>query len=161
MLNKAAEFATLQALKQCRAEMVQDFLNYHKPEIYEPSYKYEDSPVLLKLAREKYFMVWLSNHWHIFTHRVTQFPIEEQRSAEIIFARVFIELLGKWSILKTTDSNHLDLGLKLVKDMENSLNQFMKVGENADTLRNKLKVALEKNRVVFDRMIKQLSEGEL
>ncbi|MDO9215521.1 MAG: hypothetical protein Q8Q54_04335 [Methylococcales bacterium] len=161
MPNKKAEFATLQALKQCRAEMVQDFLDYHNPEIYEPSYKYENSPVLLKLAREKYFMVWLSSHWHIFSHIVTQFPIEERRIAETIFARVFLELLGKWSIVKTTDSTQLDLGIKLVKDMENSLNQFMKVGENADTMRNKIKVALEKNRVVFDRMMKQLSEGEL
>jgi hypothetical protein len=160
MLNKKAEFATLQVLKQCRAEMVQDFLD-HKPEIYTPSYKYENSPVLLKLAREKYFMAWLNSHWHIFSHIATHFPIEDRRIIETIFARVFLELLGKWSIVKTTDSAQLDLGLKLVKDMETALNQFMKVGENADTMRNKLEVALEKNRVVFDRMIKQLSEGKL
>jgi hypothetical protein len=45
-------FATLQVLKQGRAEMVQDFLS-HKPDIYAPSYKYEDSHVLLSLALVK------------------------------------------------------------------------------------------------------------
>lgn len=162
MINKKAELATLQALKQCRDEMVQDFLDHHKPEIYTPSYKYENSPVLLKLAREKYFMTWLNSHWHIFSHIVaTHFPIEERRIIETFFARVFLELLGKWSIVKITDPIQLNLGLKLVKDMENSLNQFLKVGENSDTMRNKLEVAIEKNRVVFDRMIKQLSDGKL
>ena len=161
MLNKKAEFATLQALKQCRAEMVQDFLNPHKLEIYAPSYKYENSPALLKLAREKYFMMWLGSHWQIFSHFAVHFSIEEQKIAETIFARVFLELLGKWSIVKTTDSTQLDLGFALLKDMETALNNFIKVGDNADVICNKLKVALEKNRAVFDREIKQLSEGKL
>jgi hypothetical protein len=160
MLNKKAEFATLQVLKQCRAEMVQDFLN-HKLEIYAPSYKYENSPVLFKLAKEKYFMMWLSSHWQVFSYIAADFPIEERQFAETIFARVFLELLNKWSVVKTTDSAQLNLGLALLKDMETALNNFIKVGENADVMRNKLELALEKNNVVFDRMIKQLSEGKL
>lgn len=160
MLDKKANFAILQALKQCRAEMVQDFLD-HKPEIYTPSYKYENSPTLLNLAREKYFMAWLSSHWHVFSHAATDFPIEQRQFVETFFANIFLELLSKWSIVKTTDPAQLNLGIELVKDMQTALNQFIKVGNNADNMRNKLEVALEKNRVVFDRMIKQLSEDDL
>lgn len=157
MQNKKAEFLALQALKQCRAEMVLDFLN-HEPEIYTPSYKYENSPMLLNLAREKYFMAWLSSHWHIFSHTVVaHFPLEERRFVESFFAHVFLELLGKWSIVKTTDSAQLNLGIKLIEEMETALNQFMKAGENTDMMRNKLEVALEKNKVLFDREFKRLS----
>ena len=63
--------------------------------------------------------------------------------------------------LKTTESSQLNLGLELIKDMQIALNQFMKAGENADMMRNMLEVTLEKNRVVFDRSIKQLSEENL
>ena len=156
MSNKKAEFETLHILRQCRAEMVQDFLE-HKPEIYKPSFKYENSPTLLKLAKEKYFTAWLSNHWQVFNSTVARFPIEEQQYFESYFARVFLELLGKWSIVKTTDSAQLNLGIKLIEEMEVALNQFMKVGENADMMRNKLEVALEKNKVLFDREFKRLS----
>lgn len=159
MLNKNAEFATLRALKQCRTEMIQDFLD-HKPEIYAPSYKYESSPVLLKLAREKYFMAWLSCHWQVFSQVSEDFSVQERQAVEPIFARVFLELLGKWSIVKTTDSAQLNLGLELVTDMQTALNKFIKAGENTGIMRNKLEVAIEKNRVVFDRVIKKLSENE-
>ena len=160
MLNKKAEFVTLQALKQCRADMVQDFLS-HNTEIYKPSYKYENSPVMLKLAREKYFITWLSSHWQVFNHIVSQFSCEEQRLVENIFARVFLELLSKWSIVKTTDYTQLDLSRALVEDMQTALNRFIQSGENADNTHNILEVALEKNRVMFSRRIKQLSEEKL
>ena len=160
MLDKKATFAILQTLKQSRAEMVQDFLD-HKPEIYTPSYKYENSPVLLKLAREKYFMTWLSSHWHTFSKIAVHFSAEDKGFIETVFAGVFLELLSKWSIVKTTDSAQIDLGLELVNDMQTALNQFLTAGEKADTMRNMLEVALEKNRVVFDRMIKHLSEENL
>ena len=160
MLNKKAEFFTLQALKQCRADMVQDFLS-HNTEIYKPSYKYENSPVMLKLAREKYFMTWLSSHWQNFNKISTHFSVEEKVFLETVFAEVFLELISKWSIVKTVDSAQINLGIGLVNDMQTALNQFLKAGEKADTMRNMLEIALEKNRVVFDRMIKQLSEENL
>ena len=78
MLNKKAEFVTLQALKQCRADMVQDCLS-HNTEIY----------------------------------------------------------------------------------MQTALNRFIQAGENAENLHNILEVALEKNSVLFNRRIKQLSEEKL
>lgn len=137
--------------------MVQNFLS-HDPEIYTPAYKYEDSPALLKLAREKYFVAWLSSHWQAFNHAMEFFPLEERRVVEKTFASVFLELLEKWSIVKTTDSNQLNLGVKLVGDMQIALNELIKSGDKADAKRNKLELSLEKNRVLFDRAFKQLSE---
>jgi hypothetical protein len=159
MLNEKETFAALQALKECRFEMVQDFLN-HKPEIYAPSFKYENSPALLSLAREKYFMTWLSRHWHFFCHQAAFFS-DQQKEKEAIFATVFLKLLSKWSIIKSDNAEQLNLSIQLVQDMQNSLNEFIKVGENSDCMRNKLEVEIEKNSVLFDREIKKLNEIEL
>lgn len=148
MLTKKETFAALQVLKQGRAEMVQDFLD-HKPEIYAPSFKYEESPALLKLAREKYFMTWLSSHWQLFSHEATFF-IDSPKEIEAIFATVFLRLLAKWEIVSSDNSHQLNLGLSLVKDMEKALNEFIKAGEKTDAMRNTLNLAIDKNRVLFD-----------
>jgi hypothetical protein len=113
MLNKKTEYITLEVLKQCRTDMVQDFLG-HNPTIYKPSYKYENSPVMLKLAREKYFITWLSGHWQALNHIVANFSCDDRRNVETIFARVFLELLSKWSIVKATDFTQIDLGMALL-----------------------------------------------
>lgn len=140
--------------------MVQDFLS-HNTEIYKPSYKYENSPVMLKLAREKYFINWLSSHWQVFNHTAAHFLVEERQIINTFFAHVFLELLSKWAIVKTTDSSQLNLGVELVKEMQTALNQFMKAGENAENSHNILELALEKNSVLFNRRIKELSEEKL
>jgi hypothetical protein len=160
MINKQAVFVTLQVLKQCRTNLVQDFLE-NKPDIYKPSYRYEESPSMLKLAKDKYFITWLSSHWQVFNDFAKYVPSEERRIIDTFFASVFLELLSMRTTLKTTESSQLNLGLELIKDMQIALNQFMKAGENADMMRNMLEVTLEKNRVVFDRSIKQLSEENL
>jgi hypothetical protein len=159
MQTKKETFATLQVLKQGRAEMVQDFLD-HKPDIYAPSFKYEDSPALLSLAREKYFMTWLISHWQLFSREATFF-MDKQKETEAIFATVFLQLLGKWAIIKTDHAGQLNLGIQLIQDMQNTLNEFIKAGDNSDAMRNKLEVEIEKNRVIFDREIKKLSEQEI
>ena len=159
MLTKKETFAALQVLKQGRAEMVQDFLD-HRPDIYAPSFKYEDSPALLSLAREKYFMTWLSSHWQLFNHEATFFT-DKQKETEAIFATVFLQLLGKWAIIKTDHAGQLNLGIQLIQDMQNTLNEFIKVGDNSDAMRKKFEVEIEKNRVLFEREIKKLSEMEL
>lgn len=160
MINKQAVFVTLQVLKQCRTNLVQDFLE-NKPDIYKPSYRYEESPSMLKLAKDKYFITWLSSHWQVFNDFAKYVPSEERRIIDTFFASFFLELLSMRTTLKTTESSQLNLGLELIKDMQIALNQFMKAGENADMMRNMLEVTLEKNRVVFDRSIKQLSEENL
>lgn len=156
VLNKLIVFTTLQVLREQRVKMTQDFIN-HEPMIYRPSYKYESEPVLFRLAKEKYFMAWLSSHWHVFSHAIDFFSIEERVLIERIFARVFLELLEKWSVMKTTDANQLNLGIKLVEDMQLALNELIKSGDKADVRRNQLEMALEKSRVLFDRALSKLS----
>jgi hypothetical protein len=156
MLNKKETFATLQVLKQGRAEMVQDFLD-HKPEIYTPSFKYEDSPALLSLAREKYFMTWLSSHWQLFSHEATFFN-DKQKEMEAIFATVFLKLLGKWAIIKMSNAPS-ELGTALLEDMQNSLELFINAGDNAEAVLNDMKIARAKAIALYNRKIKQL-KGE-
>ena len=55
----------------------------------------------------------------------------------------------------------LNFGISLVKDMETVLNQFIKAGEKSELMRNTLEITLDKNRVIFDREIKKLSEQEV
>ena len=97
----------------------------------------------------------------VFNDFAKYVPSEERRIIDTFFASFFLELLSMRTTLKTTESSQLNLGLELIKDMQIALNQFMKAGENADMMRNMLEVTLEKNRVVFDRSIKQLSEENL
>ena len=156
MLNKKETFATLQVLKQGRAKMVQDFLD-HKPEIYTPSFKYEDSPALLSLAREKYFMTWLSSHWQLFSHEATFFT-DKQKEMEAIFATVFLKLLSRWSIVKTSNTPS-ELGTALLEDMQNALELFINAGDNAEAVLNDMKVARAKAIALYNRKIKQL-KGE-
>lgn len=156
MLNKK-EILALKVLEQCRTDLINDF-KVNEPEIYTPSFKYERSPALLKLAREKYFTAWLSSHWQSFNQYIDQFSTEEQREAEKYFSCVFLKLLKKWSTLKTTDEYQLDLGQKLITDMVISLNYLINLGDKSEANRNQLEVTLEKNRVLFDREFKQLSK---
>lgn len=139
--------------------MVQDFLN-HKPEIYAPSYKHENSDALLKLSREKYFTTWLGSHWIIFDNIIQHCSKSERLAAETMFSTVFLELLNHWIEIGDYQSSHSRLGFQLVEDMQIALNKFIEAGEKADAVRNKLQLAMEKNSRLFDREISKVS-GEL
>lgn len=156
--SKEKTFVALQVLKQCRVDLIQDFLN-HQPDIYTPSFKYEDSPVLLRLAREKYFLSWLGTHWHKFNHKAISFT-DNQKDYEEFFAKVYLKLLEKWSMVKTVHTGQLSLGIRLIDDMQKTLNEFIKAGNNADAMRNKLEIEIEKNRVLFDREMKKINEDK-
>ncbi len=51
----------LNMLKQASQKLFEDFRN-EEPDIYAPSFKYEDNEEQLKLAMEKYFFQWLDYH---------------------------------------------------------------------------------------------------
>jgi hypothetical protein len=158
MIDKEKTFAVLIVLQRARAEMIQDFLD-HNPDIFTPSFKYEASPTLLGLAREKYFMTWLSNHWKLFSQESIRF-VDKQKEMEKFFASIFLKLLSKSSIIKTDHAEQLNLGIQLIEDIKKTLNGFIKVGDNSDIMRNRLELEIEKNRVLFEREIKKLSEQE-
>ncbi|NOU15572.1 MAG: hypothetical protein HOO92_16685 [Methylococcaceae bacterium] len=160
MLHSNEVSIVLDVLKITRANMCRDFLE-HNPVIYTPSYKYELSPKLLEIARDRYFLVWLSSHWQVFiTYIEENCSIERHDKLKVEFSGTLIRLLSRWSILQENSNSQLNLGLTLIKDMENGLNAFIQTTENTDALKNKLVMALEKNRILFDRQIKKL-EGEL
>lgn len=137
--------------------MVQEFLD-HKPEIYAPSFKYENSPVLLSLAREKYFTTWLANHWQRFNREAVFF--QSNLDSETAYAKIFLKLVEKWGIVKSDDVSQLNLGINLISEMQETLSEFIRIGNNSDLIRNKLEVDIERNGVLFDREIKKLSKEQ-
>lgn len=160
MTNKMAEISALQTLKQCRANMVHDFLDIHKHEIYLPSYDHENNPKKLELARKYYFADWLSSHYQVFNRNVAHFSIEEQELAKRFFAGVFLKLLGKYSIIKMTNPSQLNLGFELLDEMKIDLNNLIQKGENTDVGLKKIEVIRAKHRAKFNRMCNELKEKE-
>jgi len=160
MPNRIAEYIVFQTLKQCRAEMVQGFLD-HKPEIYIPSYRHESSDALLKLSREKYFITWLGSHWLVFDNIIQHFHKSEYQEAETLFSKVFIKLLNSWLTIDDLQSSKSRLSLYLVEDMRVVLKKFIEAGEKSDAVRNKLQLAMEKNNRLFDREISKARGGLL
>ena len=146
--------------KKSRQNMIKDFIN-ESPDIFMPSYKYENSQSLLNIAIEKYFVSWLGDHWAVFQSQFSEnISDAEHQSIEFEFSAAFMQLLSKWSFGISDKNKSIDLGLALIEDMKSSLQGFQLMGDNADLNRNKLKTVLEKNRVTFDRKIKQM-ENEL
>lgn len=156
MQLQASQLLTLQVLKQCRTNMVQDFLK-EEPSIYKPSYQYETSPALFKLAQEQYFLTWLSKHWQELQKEKVSLTIEEQTNAEKNFATVFLKLLNKWEIIKSDDAYQVNMGLQLIENMQLTLNKFIETGNKSEENRNQLELILEKNKVLFDREFERLT----
>ena len=161
-LNKGIDSVVLDVLKKCRERMVKDFLDLN-PEIYKGCYEseYKNSPVLLKLSMENYFLSWLGNHWEVFSDICISLPEHERAIAEKKFASAFLELLKMHAIVNSTNPLQLHLGIDIIKGMQKTLTQLIQAGENADAIRNKIALSLEKNRVLFDRKIKQLNKEKL
>jgi hypothetical protein len=44
--------------------------------------------------------------------------------------------------------------------MQETLSEFIRIGNNSDLIRNKLEVDIERNGVLFDREIKKLSKEQ-
>ena len=146
--------------KKSRQNMIKDFLN-ESPDIFMPSYKYENSQQLLNISIEKYFVSWLGDHWSVFQNQLSENISDKDRQLlELEFSTAFMSLLSKWSFGISDKNKSINLGLALIEDMKSSLQGFQLMGDNADLNRNKLKTALEKNRVTFDRKIKKM-ENEL
>lgn len=158
--NKIVKSISLFVLKECRAKMIEDFLN-HQPEIYAPSYKYEDSPALLRLAREKYFHIWLARHWQVFSDIVKDYPETERKTAELFFSKALLILMSKWVDIESTESSQLHVALQLIKEMQRSLQKFIEAGENHDVMRRKLQVAMEKNNRLLEREIINFGGGKI
>lgn len=139
--------------------MVQDFLD-EEPSIYGPSYKHEKSSVMLNLAIDKYFTIWLGNHWTRLSSYIENYPADQRKELEHAFAKVFLDLLKKWSVLESDHPIQVLLGLRLIEDMQKATDNLIKAGEKADLMKNRLEVMIAKDCVLFDRAIDQQRRNE-
>lgn len=158
MFNQSDSIA-LDVLKYCRAQIIQDFLD-QEPMIYGPSYRYEKSSAMLNLAVDRYFNLWLGNHWIKFVSYVDQNPVDQRQELELAFAKVFSSLLKKWSILQSDHPLQASLGLRLIDDMQKATDNLIKAGKKADLMRKRLEVIIEKDSVLFDRAIEKHRRNE-
>ena len=90
-----------------------------------------------------------------------QFAEQERQHVEKVFAEVFLSLLQKWSLVNSNNKTKHDFGLKLISEMQTALTKFAKAGENSNMMKNRLEVALEKNRVIFNRSIRNLGREDI
>ena len=157
-MNKQELLVTLTVLKLGRNEMTDNFKE-HSPDIYAPSFKYENSPVLLKLAREKYFVSWLNSHWKIFDHITVDISMAKRKEIQGFFSQSFLELLSKSMSINSLDK-YSNLGLVILKDMQTVLENFIKVGDNTEANINSMRVAQAKSVALFNRKIKEITEGK-
>ena len=157
-MNKEALSFIHDVFKESRKDMIKDFLN-ESPEIFIPSYKYEKSEQLLNISIEKYFISWLGDHWNVFQRNLLEnISKKDHQYIEQEFSLALISLLSKWSFGFYEHSGSIEMGLYLIENMKTSLQGFQLMGNNADLNKNKLQTALEKNRVTFDRKIKQMEK---
>lgn len=155
-----AEYFTLSVLKHGREQMVQDFLE-QKPEIYAPSYKYEKSPNVLELEREKYFLTWLSSHWKVFNNAIEDYSEDDRREIEEVFAKAFLSLLNRWIDNPQTSVSQFRLSILLIEDMRLAIQKLIEAGDKAEVMRNRLRVAIEKNNALFVREIEKRTRGDI
>lgn len=147
---------TLAVLKKGRDELLESFLK-KEPDIYTPCFKYENSPALLKLAREKYFISWLNGHWKIFSDFTFSINKKEIKKIQVFFSQAFLELLRNSMIINSTDV-YSNLSKAILEDMQTTLERFIEVGNNAEENINTMKMAQAKAVAIFNRKIKQLTK---
>ena len=153
--------AVLFVLKERRDELCRGFIEKSQ-DIYYPSYKYENSPKLMQIARERYFMIWIGSFWSEFQDYLDKnFSPEAHEKTEEIFAAAYMELLSKWGLAANLGCGQIELGMSLIKDINVALEGFINAAENSEALKNTLALAMEKNRALFDRKLKDLEKGWL
>jgi aryl carrier-like protein len=146
-------------LKIMRANLIQDFLD-HIPDIYRPSFKYENERQLLLLSIEKYFMTWLNSYWHIFEDKIEKLAsqdMKEELKYDADFIQLYMSLLKQWQI----EGNHLqfsELMQTLLNQKIQGLNHILEMGEKSQKQYNQLQLQYEKDKAIFERTIKQLGD---
>lgn len=149
----------LNLLKIMRENLIKDFLD-HIPDIYLPSFKYENERQLMLLSIEKYFMTWLNSYWHIFEDKIKNLVlqnIKEELKYDADFVQLYMSLLKQWQI----EGNHLefsDLMKTLLNQKIQVLNHILEMGEKSQKQYNQLQLQYEKDKAIFDRTIKQLGD---
>jgi hypothetical protein len=161
MLHQKEIVAVLDVFKLARFQLCSAFTD-HSIEIYTPSYKYENSPKLLEVAKEKYFIVWLSSHWHIAENYLRENVHECQHdSIRIIFNQYMANLCLDFMEINHMSPGTSDIATTVLKDMVSALNALIKAGDNAEKQRKSLILMMEKNRSIFDRKLNNMEHDKI
>ena len=139
-------------LKRGREDLVQDFLK-ESPEIYSPMFKYEESDVLMELAREKYIVSWLDLQWNLLEDFFQNQEIENTIRDEFrySFAAVFLRLIKKFNM-----DGASPLSIKLIKEKVGCLEELLNLGDKSEDKFNKLHYDRERHKRMFERTFNEL-----
>lgn len=161
MLDRNEVVAVLDVFKAARHELCSAFTE-HSIEIYTPSYKYENSPKLLEIAREKYFIVWLSSHWRIAEYYISQnIPEYHHDSVRTLLNHYMAKLCLNFMEINYISHCSSDIATIVLTDMINALSELIKAGDNAEKQRKSLILLMEKNRSIFDRKLNNMEKDKL
>ena len=139
----------LSVLKQKRQELVGDFLN-ESVEIYQPMIRYRKSKSLTEISTERYFLLWISNHYNEFMKQSEAYGKHKEK-IRIEFNGIYLSLVEDFK--ETIHTSELMEHLLTSKIL--SLKEMMKSGENFERSSNKLRYAMEKEDMMFEKLIIQ------
>ncbi|MDE2724371.1 MAG: translation initiation factor IF-2 N-terminal domain-containing protein [Gemmatimonadota bacterium] len=139
-------------LKEARKNLAQDFIK-KKPEIYIPMFKYEESDVLMELAREKYIVSWLDSQWNLLENLFQNQEIEAPVRNELrySFAEVFLRLIKKFNM-----DGASSLSIKLIKEKVGCLEELLNLGDKSEDNFNKLHYDSARHKRMFERTFNEL-----
>jgi hypothetical protein len=83
----------------------------------------------------------------------------KKKEIQGFFSQSFLELLSKSMSINSLDK-YSNLGLVILKDMQTALENFIKVGDNTESNINNMRVAQAKSVALFNRKIKEITEGK-
>jgi len=156
VLEKGELLLILEILKFLRKKMIEEFIN-KEPEIFNPSFMYENSNVQLELSIKKYFLAWVNCHM-IFLDENNNLNVNEEKFIKL-FLHIYRNLMEK--IRSDFETKSID-GVfinNIINEEIKYINELLKLGDKTERKMNYLLLEHNKNKVLFDRKIKEL-KGE-
>lgn len=151
----------LKLLKHARNILI-DHFTQEEPDIYTPSFKYEQSPSQMNLAREKYLCRWLHSHWIVFEQCLQDIQHDSLTRDELQygFSCVFLELLKQYDIGEITHPQNSQLFFQIIHEKIQVLNHILTMGDHSEERLKQLQYQYERSNVIFERAITAMKEEE-
>ncbi|WP_204140723.1 hypothetical protein [Halomicronema sp. CCY15110] len=142
-------------LKSMRQKLLADFLSQER-EVFIPMFAYENEPVSMDIAIEKYFLGWLNEHFSFLSEESDDYK-EAVRQAFLVFMSSLIQEHIKYKqkhLAKKSESFVFPVLRAKIDFLESLLN----VSANGNKKYNELLFAREKDRALFQRQLDKLQE---
>jgi radical SAM superfamily enzyme len=151
---------TLIILRNLRKKLLNDFVEKN-PEIYIPSFKYENKYTQLDLSINKYIISWVNQHISSYVVYLKELNVAYDEIGIII--NEFITSAYRNILIGITQNTKLDsVSNTMLKEVANgqlkSLEQILELGDLTDQNFNTILIEYEKDKALFDRKIKELKE---